>query len=137
MKVEIKKEDLVELEELLKDRESRMPIELIKKLVEKASPTELKYLLLLERIERTGGCGYLYLFEESVEIVYGKGEIVTLELSRPEECLWREKLMIVPYSVPVVVIKKYHDDNPEVNDFIEVFVFTSEGWKSLRGEIPK
>jgi len=135
--IKINKEELENLEELLKDRESRIPTELINKLIQNASPLELKFLLILKREERTAGCGWIYLYEDSIEIVYGKGELVTLELSRPEECLWREKILVIPYTVPVVVVLRHRNQNPQVTDYDEFFIFTPNGWKHLEVEVPK
>jgi hypothetical protein len=117
--------------------ERRITPEEIKKLVEKANEIETKYLLILKREERTSGCGWKYLYEDSIEIVYGKGELVTLELSRPEECLWREKILVIPYTVPVVVVLKHRDQNPQISDYDEFFIFTPDGWKHLEVEVPK
>jgi hypothetical protein len=115
----------------------RITPEEIKKLVEKANEIEMKYLLLLRVEGRTGGCGYLYTYNEEVEVIYGKAVMVTLESSRPEECLWREKILVIPFTIPTVVVKRYRDKNPQITNTDTFFILTSEGWKHLEVEIPK
>jgi len=115
----------------------RITPEEIKKLIEKASDTEMRYLLILQLQTRSGGCGHLYTYNETIELIYGKAEFVTLESSQPEECLWREKILVIPYTVPVIVRKGHRDKNPEVSNFDEFFIFTGSGWKEVRVELPK
>ena len=117
--------------------EEKITPEQIDVLIQKASDTELKYLLLITREERVGGCGYLYLYSTEVDVVYGDTELVTLERKNISECEWREKILAIPKTIPTIVRVSYRDDNPEISDFDEFFIFTSEGWKSLRVEVPK
>jgi hypothetical protein len=117
--------------------ERKITPEELYQLLRKASDTELKYLLILKREERTAGCGYIYTYSEEISVIYGDAELITLALSRPVDCLWREKILVIPRSVPAVVVKKYRDKNPEVSNRDTFYIFTSEGWKSLEVEVPK
>jgi len=117
--------------------ERKITPEEIDQLLRKANEIETKYLLLLELEGRTGGCGYLYTYDSEVEIIHGKAELVTLEREYINECEWRKRLLVIPYTVSTVVVKKYRDKNPEVPNRDTFYIFTSEGWKSLEVEVPK
>jgi len=116
--------------------ERKITPEEIDQLLRKASDVELKYLLVLELEGRRGGCGHLYLYDSEVGIVYGKAKFVTLEREN-SDCEWRERLLVIPLKVPTVIIRSYRDENPQVTDYDEFYIFTSEGWKEVRVEVPK
>ena len=116
--------------------ERRITPEEIEYLIRKASDTELKYLLILELIGRSGGCGYTYLYDEEIDVIYGKAKFVTLEREN-SGCEWRKKILVIPFEVPTIVKVSYRDDNPEVTNTDTFYIFTAEGWKSIRVEVPK
>jgi len=104
-------------------------------LLKKASDTELKYLLIVELEGRTGGCGYLYTYDSEVEIIHGKAELVVLERSR-YDCEWEERLLVIPFQVPTIVKVSYRNNNPQATNYDEFYIFTPDGWKSIRVEVP-
>ena len=116
--------------------EEKITPERIEALLREASETEMKYLLVLELEGRSGGCGYKYLYDSEVGVIYGKAKFVTLE-RKNIRCEWQERILVIPLKVPTIIIRSYRDENPEVSDYDEFYIFTSEGWKSLRVEVPK
>ena len=116
--------------------ERRITPEEIEYLIRKANEIETKYLLIVELIGRRGGCGHLYLYDEEIEVIYGKAKFVTLEREN-SDCEWREKILVIPFEVPTIIKVSYRDDNPEVTNTDTFYIFTSEGWKSIRVEVPK
>ena len=117
--------------------EEKITPEQINILIQKANDVELKYLLILQLQGRRGGCGHLYLYDTEIEIIHGKAELVTLEREYVNECEWKERLLVIPLEISTIVKVSFRDDNPEVSDFDEYYIFTAEGWKSLRVEVPK
>jgi len=94
-------------------------------------PTEARLILKIRREGRRGGCGYVYLYKNDYEIL--KGEVQEVVLSYGEhDCNWFEDVAIIPQTVPVVVMEKYHDEDPQVRDYITIHVFGVDGWKSVR-----
>ena len=98
--------------------------------------TEAKLLLKLEIKNRRGGCGYRYLYSTNIEILYGKADEIILSKSE-FNCDVAEDIVIIPKTVPTVILERYHDDNPEVNDYVIIHVFTLDGWKSITTKVPK
>jgi hypothetical protein len=93
-------------------------------------PTEARLILKIRREGRRGGCGYVYLYKNDYEIL--KGEVQEVVLSYGEQdCNWFEDVAIIPQTVPVVVMEKYHDEDPQVHDYITIHVFGVDGWKSV------
>jgi len=111
--------------------------EMIKELVEKASPTDFKYLLKLRLGKRKSGCGYVYRWWSNIETLYGDAEIFKLSEIYFDECTWEEEILVIPKTVPVVIMNEFRSDEPRDTNFTEIFVFTSDGWKSVRVDIPK
>ena len=124
------------LETTTEEKQMKIKPEQLDMLLKKASDTEMKYMLVLELEGRSGGCGYVYLYNDEIDVIYGKVELVTLE-SSTYDCEWKERLLVIPFEVPTVVVRRYRDDNPEISDFDEFYIFTAEGWKSVRVEVPK
>jgi hypothetical protein len=116
---------------------TELTIEDIKKLIEQASPIEFKYLLKLRLERRRGGCGYVYLFWTDAEVIYGDADVITLDKYYADDCTWFEDILIVPKTVPTIVLLKHHDDDPEYSDYNDIYVFDRDGWKSVRVWIPK
>ena len=115
--------------------ERKITSEEIEYLIRKASDTELKYLLIVKLIGRSGGCGYLYTYDEEIEVIYGKAELVVLERSR-YDCEWEERLLVIPFQVPTIVKVSYRNNNPQATNYDEFYIFTPDGWKSIRVEVP-
>ena len=98
--------------------------------------TEAKLILRLDIKNRRRGCGYVYLFSDSMEIVYGDAEIITI-LSDYDNCTEHKELLVIPKTVPTVMIKKHFDENPESPNYTDVYIFTVDGWKWVTTRIPK
>jgi len=123
----------VELKEIPKE----LDIETIKKLVEKASSTESKFILKLRLDRRRGGCGYVYRWWTSLDIVHGDADIVNLSTQFSDECTWVEDVLVIPKAVPTILVRTYRDDDPQVRNYAEIYIFDKDGWKSVRVDIPK
>jgi len=100
----------------------------IKELIKNASPVERRFLLELKLQRRVRGCGYVYLFRDVLEIPYGDAEV--LELSKiTENCLEEKEILVIPKTVPAIVVVEHHDDDPSVRKTTDVYIFDKEGWK--------
>jgi len=105
-----------------------LTVDEIKELVKNASPTERKYLLELKLQKRTRGCGYVYLFHDTLDVVYGDAEV--LELSKSfDNCLDEREVLVIPKTVPVIVVVEHHDEDPSVRESTDIYIFDREGWK--------
>jgi hypothetical protein len=129
-------EDLRKSEEVAEVVKDELTPEKIKKLIENARETEWKYMLKLKIMNRRGGCGYVYLYSEELKTVYGDAEFVEL-VHDEQDCTDYEEVLVIPKTVPTVVMKIHRDENPECPNYVDIFVFTSEGWKWLTTRIPK
>ena len=110
-------------------------VELVEKAL-KEGREEAIYILTLTLSRRREGCGYMYLHEESLEIIEGNVDVVTL--SRSEfNCDVEERVAIIPRFVPTVVKKTYKDEDPEVDNYVCYYVFDGKGWKSIKVSLPK
>ena len=116
---------------------SELTPEEIRKLIEKASPTEWKYILKLTLEKRKGGCGYVYRWWSDINVLCGDADIVKLSRNDFDECTWEEEILIVPRTTPTIVLKTFRSDEPRDQNYINVFIFDRDGWKSVRAEIPK
>jgi hypothetical protein len=110
--------------------------ELIRKLVENAKEIEWKYLLKLRLAQRHSGCGYRYLFGTSVRVLYGVAKEVVLN-EKEYSCESEREVLIIPETLPVVVTVHHWDEDPEVADYVDFYVLTDSGWKTLRTKVPK
>jgi len=98
--------------------------------------TEAKFILKLDISFRKGGCGYVYLYDNDYIIL--RGVIDEVILYRSEfNCDVSEEVVVIPKTVPVIIMQRHHDDNPEVVDWVTVYVFTGKEWKSITFEVPK
>jgi hypothetical protein len=109
----------------------------IRKLIEKATHIENKYLLKLILERRKSGCGYVYRWWSDINVLCGDVDIVKLSRNDFDECTWEEEILIVPRSTPTIVIKAYRSDEPRDQNYIDVFIFDRDGWRSVRAEVPK
>jgi len=105
--------------------------EKIRELIEKASPIENKYLLILEAHSRQGPA---YVDFQKFEIIYGEADTIELncwDAGYPYEegC----RYLIIPKTIPVVIkINRYDEtQSPAINEQW-LLIFTSEGWKEVR-----
>jgi len=104
--------------------------EMIKELLEKATPVETKYLLKLRRWARQGGA---YDDYAEFEVVYGEAEEVTLEEWDSGYPYARgEDVIVIPRRVPTVIYWKHYEDkgDGEMKTRI-IYIFTKDGWKSV------
>jgi hypothetical protein len=99
-------------------------------------PTEAKLILAVKREGRRPGCGYRYLYKNDYKILEGEVQEVVLKYGE-HDCNWFEDVAIIPTTVPVILVEYYHDDNPEVSDYINVHIFGSDGWRSVKVYVPK
>jgi hypothetical protein len=97
---------------------------------------ESRLILTIKREGRRRGCGYVYLYKKDYKVVVGDVYEVTIK-SGEYNCDWFEDVAIIPLTVPVVILEDYHDDDPQVRDYAIVHVFGSEGWRSVKVQIPK
>jgi len=98
--------------------------------------TEAKLILKLKTDFRRRGCGYRYLYSNDYKVLYGEVDEVVLYRSE-FNCDVSEDVAIIPKTVPVVVLQRHHDDNPDTNDYATLYVFTGSEWKSMKFPIPK
>jgi hypothetical protein len=97
---------------------------------------EARFILKLRTDYRRGGCGYIYLYSYSYKVLYGDVDEVLIYRSE-SGCNVNEDRVIIPKTVPVVLLYTYHDDDPNVRDYCRVIVFTGSEWKSVEFNIPK
>jgi hypothetical protein len=97
---------------------------------------EAKFILRLRTDFRRGGCGWVYLYEYSYKVLYGNVDEVLIYRSE-FNCDVNEYRILIPKTVPTVVLYKYHDDDPDVRDHVVIYVFTGSEWKSVEFNIPK
>ena len=90
----------------------------LKNIIEKAlnSPVESQYLLLL----------HIYKSEYSPQWYYKTYEVLLGKVN--EIKLNREKVVLIPLTIPVIVL--YKESLPDFYSE-KIYVFTSEGWKKV------
>jgi hypothetical protein len=111
--------------------------EMVRELVEKASPTEWKYLMKLKLSRRVSGCGWVYKYGWDLQTLWGNVDIVKLREKEYHDCTIESELLLIPKTVPVVVMLSEWNDDPQVKDTVTTYVFTIDGWKSVETEVPK
>jgi hypothetical protein len=121
--------------QILTEEEIKRLIDEILKNPEKY-PIEAKMLLKLNVSFRKGGCGWVYRYSNDYQVLYGDVDEVEI-LNSEYNCDVMREIVIIPKSVPVVILQKHHDDNPEVNDYITLHVFTGFEWRVLEFIVPK
>jgi hypothetical protein len=109
----------------------------IKKLVEQAKETEWRYLLKLSLEGRSDGCGYRYLFGDSIRLLFGNINKVILKEIEDNNCYWKEELLIIPETVPAIVAIHHWDESPDYHDYVDIYIFTDKGWKVVTTYVPK
>jgi len=97
---------------------------------------EARFILTIRREGRRRGCGYRYLYRNDYRIVEGDAIEVTLDYGE-YDCNWFEDKAIIPTTVPVIIMERYHDDDPQVSDYIIIHVFGVDGWRSMKVFVPK
>jgi len=97
---------------------------------------ESRLILKIRREGRRVGCGYRYLYKDDYKVLDGEVQEVELDVGE-YDCNWFEDVAIIPLTVPVVIMEKYHDDDPQVHDYITIHVFGVDGWRSLKVFVPK
>jgi hypothetical protein len=98
---------------------------------------EAKLILKLSLANRYVGCSYVYLYQSEAKIILGEVDKVILEEKWYDECSVGIEVAYIPKTIPVILTYKYHDDNPMVEDFIKIYVFTGDAWKSTTIYVPK
>jgi hypothetical protein len=119
---ENKLENKVEVEEIKP--------ETLKDLLGKATPTEWKYMLILEKWDRQGGA---YTDYADFEILLGKADIIEIEeWDSGYPYTAGEKCLVVPKTVPVVILWYSGQDYGDgLKRKREIYVFTRDGWKRV------
>jgi hypothetical protein len=130
-------ENQVQVETSNPETQTTLTEQEIKKLIEQAKPTEWKYLLKLNLEGRSSGCGYIYLFGDAMSVLFGDVKKVILKDIEDSNCGWKEELLIIPETVPVVLAVHHWDESPDYHDYIDIYVFTTEGWKVVKTFVPK
>ena len=97
---------------------------------------EAKYLLKLELERRISGCGYVYLFGYDFKIL-GEADVVRLKYEESYDCTIHEEVVIIPKTVPTIVIEHQYDEQPATKDKLTVHVFDGESWRSMRLTVAK
>jgi hypothetical protein len=108
--------------------------EQIKQLVEKAiseGKDEARLLLILEKWVRQGSS---YVNDADFEVIYGEAELVEFgewDAGYPYER--GKKYIVIPKTMPTIVrwwhVWDYGEDRGETET---IYVFTSDGWKSVK-----
>jgi len=100
-------------------------------LAEKENRVEARFLLLLERWDRQGSA---YINYADFEVIYGDAEVIEIgewDSGYPYER--GEKYLVIPKTVPVIVDWWHNWDYGEERGQEEVlYIFTRQGWKSIR-----
>jgi hypothetical protein len=109
------------------------------KLIEQAKPIELKYLLVLDLKTRyREPPSFVRWYKEDIKILYGNVEVVELGSTKTKNWDFIDvvrKVAVIPRTVPAVVAKIHNDDVYKTAK-AEVYIFTSDGWKSAETTIP-
>jgi hypothetical protein len=97
---------------------------------------ESRLILKIRREGRRVGCGYRYLYKDDYKVLDGEVQEVELDVGE-YDCNWFEDVAIIPLTVPVIIMERYRDDDPQVSDYIIIHVFGVDGWRSLKVFVPK
>jgi len=105
---------------------------LIKEILESPEKyqSEAKYLLTLH-FERRRGCGYVYDYDYDIATVFGEADIVTLQRNERTDCSEEEKLVVIPKTVPVVLVTTEWDESPHGRNILTIYAFDGNEWKSM------
>jgi hypothetical protein len=116
-------------EEEIEEVEKRLIEEVLKN--PSKYPDEAKMILLLETWSRQGEA---FCDTQSYEVVQGEvGEVVLEEFDEGYPYRSGAKIALIPLSIPTVIDLYRYDDttDPPVKSRT-LYVFTSEGWKSVK-----
>ena len=119
-------ETQTQIQELSPEQISRL-IEL----AQKENRIEARYILKLQRWRRQGQS---YVDDADFKVIYGEAEEVTAE-EWDEGYPYRrgEDVLIIPKTIPVIVDWWHNwDYDTDRGETETIYVFTSEGWKSVR-----
>ena len=96
-----------------------------KKLIQHASDTERKLILILERFRQF----MHYRHHQDFDVI--KGDVIEIVLDKTEkEEFESETVAIVPKTVPTIIYY-WSDSSLEQYTFNSVFVFDGNGWKEV------
>jgi hypothetical protein len=101
----------------------------LKRLLEKATPAETKFLLFLSRSVRPGTSFYE---REDFEVIYGHVEEVKIawHYNYPHDD--SSEYLIIPKTVPTIIRWWHRWDFGNDRGYKEaVFIFTPDGWKEV------
>jgi hypothetical protein len=105
-------------------------VETLKKLLEKASEAETKYLLFLETNTRPGES---FTDITDYEVLTGEIEIVELEHSYNYPYENYRKYLAIPKTIPVVIRWWHRWDFGTEQGYTEIiYIFTKDGWKQVQ-----
>ena len=99
-------------------------------------PVESRLILKIRREGRRSGCGYRYLYKNDYKVLDGEVQEVELDVGE-YDCNWFEDVAIIPLTVPVIIMERYHDDDPQISDYVIIHVFGVDGWRRLKVFVPK
>jgi hypothetical protein len=97
---------------------------------------EAKYLLKLKLERRTQGCGYVYLYGYDFKVL-GNADIVTVNYEESYDCGVREEFVVIPKTVPTILLLFQYDDEPTRKNTLTIFVFDGSSWRSMVISVPK
>jgi len=106
---------------------------LVKEIIENPSqyPTEAKLILTVEEWERQGPSFDDY---QRLNVIQGEVREITLE-AWDEGYPYRRgyKVALIPLAIPTIIeVERYSDTTEPVQSMKFVYIFTKEGWKSIR-----
>ena len=97
---------------------------------------EAKLILLLDDLEmRYPGCGYVYNYGYELKIIVGEADILVLKREENYDCTSREKIAVIPKTVPTALLLLEWDESPGAKNTLTIYVFSGE-WRSLSLNLP-
>jgi hypothetical protein len=101
----------------------------LKRLLEKATPAETKYILFLGTQNRPGSSFSEY---EDFEVILGEAEVVELGRHYSYPHYNTADYMLIPKTVPTIIRWWHRWDFGNDRGYEEtIFIFTSDGWKEV------
>lgn len=122
----------VEIKEEIKELDEETLANLINDILNNKEKyqTEAKYLLTLQ-FERRRGCGYVFDFDFDISVAIGEADIVTLQRNERTDCSEEEELVVIPKTVPVVLVTTEWDESPHGRNILTIYAFDGNEWKSM------